>query len=272
MKNKITVCVKWVVVAACLAVVVAVAVFVPRQTTEPTPSEQAGTKDVQLAGSNNDVEIADSNNSDDTSDDARLQEKIRELQAGDSIGWIVIENKIYIQAVSDIDYTESNEDSYLGRASSFSESHQDEDTYLGRASSFTGYYQDEDACDGDVYASYANSNIIYIKLDNGGKVTLEEMTDESPEATAIDVCPAIMVNGEVYFDTNHKSTATGRCGIMDGQITSECSSSEIPSINNQSNFGTGYGYQYGGRKGTIEVLLDDGEWYVFAKEDVKANY
>jgi hypothetical protein len=255
MKNKITVCVKWVAVAACLAVVVAVAVFVPRQTTEPTPPEQAGTKDVQLAGSNNDVEIADSNNSDDTSDDARLQEKIRELQAGDSIGWIVIENKIYIQAVSDIDYTESNEDSYLGRASSF-----------------TGYYQDEDACDGDVYASYANSNIIYIKFDNGGKVTLEEMTDESPEATAIDVCPAIMVNGEVYFDTNHKSTAAGRCGIMDGQITSECSNSEIPSINNQSNFGTGYGYQYGGRKGTIEVLLDDGEWYVFAKEDVKANY
>jgi hypothetical protein len=59
---------------------------------------------------------------------------------------------------------------------------------------------------------------------------------------------------------------------MDGQITSECSSLETPSINDQSNFGTGYGYQYGGREGTIEVLLDDGEWYVFAKEDVKANY
>jgi hypothetical protein len=99
-----------------------------------------------------------------------------------------------------------------------------------------------------------------------------EIIDESSEAAAIDVCPAIMVNGEIYFDTDHKSTVTGRCGNMDGQITSECSSFETPSINEQSNFGTGYGYQYGGREGTVEVLLDDGEWYVFATEDVKANW
>jgi hypothetical protein len=98
-----------------------------------------------------------------------------------------------------------------------------------------------------------------------------EMKDEISEATTFDICPAIMVNGEIYFDTGHKSTVTGRCGNMDGQITSECSSSETPSINDQSNFGTGYGYQYGGREGTIEVLLDDGEWYIFATEDVKAN-
>jgi hypothetical protein len=96
--------------------------------------------------------------------------------------------------------------------------------------------------------------------------------NEISEATTTDICPAIMVNGVVYFDTGHKSTAKGRCGIMDGQITSECSSSETPSINDQSNFGTGYGYQYGGREGTIEVLLNDGKWYVFATEDVKANW
>jgi hypothetical protein len=94
----------------------------------------------------------------------------------------------------------------------------------------------------------------------------------SLEASTSDICPAIMVNGELYFDTGHKSTVTGRCGTMDGQITSECSSFETPSINNQSNFGTGYGYQYGGREGTIEILLNDGAWYVFATEDIKANW
>jgi hypothetical protein len=138
-----------VAVAACLAVVVAVAVFVPRKTTEPALPDQDETKD---------VEFADSNDPDDTSDDARLQEQIRELQAGDSLGWLVVDEKIYVQ--SDVEYRET-----------------DEDIFLGKASSFTGNYQDEDACDGDVYAAYANSNIIYIKLDNGGTVILEEKTE-----------------------------------------------------------------------------------------------
>jgi hypothetical protein len=168
-KNKISVCVKWVAVAACLAVVVAVAVFVPRQTTEPALTDQDGTEDVELADSNDsddtqaeDVELADSNNPDDASDDARLQEQIRELQAedsfGDSLGWLVVDDKIYVQ--SDVEYRET-----------------DEDISLGKASSFTGNYQDGDGCDGDVYAAYANSNIIYIKLDNGGTVILEEKTE-----------------------------------------------------------------------------------------------
>jgi hypothetical protein len=152
-KNKISVCVKWVAVAACLAVVVAVVVFAPRKTTEPVLPDQDETKD---------VELADSNDSDDTSDDARLQEQIRELQAedsfGDSLGWLVVDDKIYVQ--SDVEYRET-----------------DEDISLGKASSFTGNYQDGDGCDGDVYAAYANSNIIYIKLDNGGTVILEEKTE-----------------------------------------------------------------------------------------------
>ena len=56
---------------------------------------------------------------------------------------------------------------------------------------------------------------------------------------------------------------------MDGEITEQCGSSEVPAKNNQSNFGTGYGYQYGSAEGTIEVLLDDGNWYIFAEKEVK---
>jgi hypothetical protein len=119
----------------------------------------------------------------------------------------------------------------------------------------------------ELYESILRKTFVEVKLTINGVLKANEI----PEATTTDICPAIMVNGVVYFDTGHKSTATERCGIMDGQITSECSSSETPSINDQSNFGTGYGYQYGGREGTIEVLLNDGKWYVFATEDVKAN-
>jgi hypothetical protein len=164
-KNRISVWIKWVAVAACLAVVVAVAVFVPRKTTDPALPDQDETKDVELADSNDsddsqaeDVKLADNNDPDDTSDDARLQEQIWELQAGDSLGWLVVDDKIYVQ--SGVEYRET-----------------DEDIFLGKASSFTGNYQDGDGCDGDVYAAYANSNIIYIKLDNGGIVILEEKTE-----------------------------------------------------------------------------------------------
>jgi hypothetical protein len=85
--------------------------------------------------------------------DTRLQERIQELQTGDSLGWLVIDGKIYVQ--SDAEYRET-----------------DADPFLGKASSFTGGYQNEDACDGDVYANSNNPDVIYIKLDNGGTVVL----------------------------------------------------------------------------------------------------
>ena len=87
-----------------------------------------------------------------------------------------------------------------------------------------------------------------------------------------DICPCVMVNGVVYYDTGYKSSLDDRCEDMDGQITSECSGSEVPTEDNQSNFGKGYDYQYGSVEGTIEIQLTDGNWYVFATGEVKANY
>ena len=63
------------------------------------------------------------------------------------------------------------------------------------------------------------------------------------EAEQWDLIPMVMVNGELYIDTGHESTVEARCGVMDGEITSEVDGSEKPTKDNQSNFGTGYGYQ-----------------------------
>ena len=77
-----------------------------------------------------------------------------------------------------------------------------------------------------------------------------------------------MVDGVLYYDAGRLSTVSARCGNMDGEITSAVDCSEIPTENNQSNFGTGYGYQIGPREGTIEVCID-GNWNVFATKEVR---
>lgn len=57
---------------------------------------------------------------------------------------------------------------------------------------------------------------------------------------------------------------------MDGEITSEVDGSEKPTKDNQSNFGTGYGYQYGSQEGIIEINMNE-KWWVFATEKVLAS-
>lgn len=80
--------------------------------------------------------------------------------------------------------------------------------------------------------------------------------------------PMVMVNGELYLDTGYDSTIDGRCGTMDGEITSEVEGWEKPTEDNQSNFGIGYGYQYGSTEGTIEIYMN-GNWRIFATEEVR---
>ncbi len=85
----------------------------------------------------------------------------------------------------------------------------------------------------------------------------------------IEVIPMVMIDGTLYLDTGERSTMDARCGVMDGQITTSIEG-EIPTEDNQSNFGTGYDYQYGAAEGTIEVNID-GEWWVFATKEVRGN-
>lgn len=88
------------------------------------------------------------------------------------------------------------------------------------------------------------------------------------ESEQWDLIPMVMVDGTLYLDTGHESTVEGRCGVMDGEITSQVDGSEKPSVNDQSNFGVGYGYQYGPTEGTIEIYMNE-QWRVFATEEVQ---
>lgn len=85
------------------------------------------------------------------------------------------------------------------------------------------------------------------------------------EASEWDIIPMVMVDGKLYYDTGKESTITGRCGVMDGEITSTVDGSEIPKENNQSNFGAGFEYQYGDNN-TIEVFMNE-TWIVFEQRE-----
>ncbi len=96
---------------------------------------------------------------------------------------------------------------------------------------------------------------------------LEFFGDEAEEVAAAedgpwDMTPMVMVDGRIYVTTGRESTVTARCGVMDGTIHSQVEGWQAPSEDDQSNFGTGYGYQYGSEPGTIELNID-GKWWVY---------
>ena len=76
--------------------------------------------------------------------------------------------------------------------------------------------------------------------------------------------PMVQIDGITYIQTGRVNELV-KCGVLDGEIESSVSESEIPRQNNQSNFGSGYGYQFG-TEGTVEVNID-GQWHLFASED-----
>ena len=89
--------------------------------------------------------------------------------------------------------------------------------------------------------------------------------EEPAESELSDRIPMVMVNGALYYDTGEESTLDGRCGTYDGEITTAVEGTEIPSEDGQSNFGTGYPYQYTG-EGQIDLLID-GKWMIFEQRD-----
>lgn len=91
-----------------------------------------------------------------------------------------------------------------------------------------------------------------------------EIHNETEQGETYENPLMVMVNGIVYCDTGRRSELL-RCGMMDGEIASSVERSEEPSEDNQSNFGSGYSYQYG-PEGTIEVLYED-EWRIFEQRD-----
>ena len=72
----------------------------------------------------------------------------------------------------------------------------------------------------------------------------------------------LMVDGVLYEDAGCEDTTEGRCGNMDGEITSSVESCQQPEEDGQSNFGSGFGYQIGMEPDTLEIL-QDGHGLVF---------
>ena len=96
--------------------------------------------------------------------------------------------------------------------------------------------------------------VSFVKTESGieGKANVAEDKTDSEQAAA--VVPSVMIHGVLYQDTGYISSAVG-CGNMDGEITSTVDSSELPTKDDQSNFGTGYQYQISS-EGQMIVAVD----------------
>ena len=76
-----------------------------------------------------------------------------------------------------------------------------------------------------------------------------------PDERDWDRIPTVMIDGVLYQSTGYVSSAIG-CGNMDGEITSTVDGAELPTKNDQSNFGTGYAWQRSS-EGQVIVVMDD---------------
>lgn len=98
---------------------------------------------------------------------------------------------------------------------------------------------------------------VYLGSTPGLYCEIAVQTGETVTAAQGDYPALVVVDGVLYQDTGRISTEL-RCGMMDGEITSTVDT--VPAEDDQSNFGTGYGYQYG--TNGVEVSID-GEWHIF---------
>ena len=100
------------------------------------------------------------------------------------------------------------------------------------------------------------------------KETIKEYVEQYVEEAKSDiewdkVVRAVMIEGKLYYDTEKESPSYRyrRCCILDGAITSTVDGSEIPTEDNQSNFGTDYGYCYV-TDDAVELEIDK-KWILF---------
>lgn len=78
--------------------------------------------------------------------------------------------------------------------------------------------------------------------------------------------PMVKVDGTTYTDTGYEN-AMVTCGTADGEIKTTVDGKSMPENNDESNFGTGYGYQVW-EKGYINVEIE-GRWILFRDVELK---
>ena len=100
-----------------------------------------------------------------------------------------------------------------------------------------------------------------------GNTVYQKIEEKDVNNTKNNDVRIIKVHGTLYYDTGKESTIIGRCGVMDGKITSHVPLAAIPTKNNESNFEGDHEYQIIDNN-TIEVLIEN-KWQVFKnkKED-----
>ena len=95
------------------------------------------------------------------------------------------------------------------------------------------------------------------------------LTGCGSEKEVYDLPPQVMVDGTLYITTGYPVPGQSSDDTQtEGTITSEVDGSEVPTEDDQSNFGTGYGYRAGLQDGTLEVRID-GDWVIFATQEAK---
>lgn len=78
----------------------------------------------------------------------------------------------------------------------------------------------------------------------------------------------LMVDDALYYCAGASTETVAKCGVMDGEIETSVDKNEMPKQNNESNFGTGYGWQRE-RYNEVEVYMPyqgKEQWVRFVKE------
>ena len=94
------------------------------------------------------------------------------------------------------------------------------------------------------------ATLLCLAMLNGcAKPDIEKLSpEEMPEK-------AVMIDNVLYYYTGQHIQLL-RCGVMDGKITEFVPTTQLPTENDQSNFGDGYEYQYAGEH-HIDIIMPD---------------
>ena len=126
----------------------------------------------------------------------------------------------------------------------------------------------EAMADGD-YSAFSVGDFVRVLLASNVKADADSVKplsvykiDETGQpidrAILSDYPPLVMIGGKLYQDSD-KAASAAKDDRQDGQIASTCDG--LPTENNQSNFGTGYAWQYG-EDNTVYIKLENG-WFAF---------
>lgn len=92
---------------------------------------------------------------------------------------------------------------------------------------------------------------------------------QQPESNSQQSIRMVMVDNLLFTESKEKSTVETRTGLIDGKILYSVAETNIPSKNDESNFGTGYKYQYIAEN-TIDIYINN-NWVRFVTEDPKED-